>query len=71
MAVRLVLSSGTDRTIDTADAARLDDHFFVVTRRDPYTGRIDTVLTLRSIDVVVAEVIANGVVTDYVRGRAQ
>ena len=71
MAVRLFLSSGTERTIDTADAARLDVHFFVVTRRDPGTGRVDTLLTLRSVDVVAAEVCTNGIRTDYVLGRGE
>ena len=71
MAVRLFLSSGTERTIETADAARLDDFFFIITRRDPQSGRIDTLLTLRSADVIAAEVLTNGVRTDYVLGRGQ
>ena len=61
MPVRLFLSSGAQRTLDTADSARLDDAFFIVTRRDPRTGRVETLLTLRSVDVVGAEVLTNGV----------
>jgi hypothetical protein len=71
MAVRLFMSSGAERTIDTADSARLDDAFFVVTRRHPETGRLDTVLTLRSTGVVAAEVLEDGVRTHYVLGRGQ
>jgi hypothetical protein len=32
MAVRLFLSSGIERVLETADAARLDEPFFIVTR---------------------------------------
>jgi hypothetical protein len=71
MAVRLFLSSGGERTIDTADSARLDDAFFMVTSRDPDTGRLDTLLTLRSTDVVAAEVLKDGVRTHYILGRGQ
>jgi hypothetical protein len=71
VAVRLFVSSGTERTIDTADSARSDDAFFVVTRRDPVTGRLDTLLTLRSTDVLGAEVLEDGVRTDYIVGRGQ
>jgi hypothetical protein len=71
MAVRLFLSSGTQRTIDAADSAHSDDVFFVVTRRDSGTGRLDTLLTLRSTDVVAAEVLNGGVRTDYILGRGQ
>jgi hypothetical protein len=68
MAVRLFLSSGARRAIDAADGARLQDFVFVVPRRDPQTGSVDTLLTLRSVDVIAAEVLTNGVVTDYVCG---
>ena len=71
MAVRLFLSSGTQRTIEAADAAHLDGAFFLVTRRDPGTGGVDTLLTLPSTDVRAAEIRKNGVRTDYVLGRGQ
>ena len=71
MAVRLFLSSGTQRAIDAADSAHLDDAFFKVTKRDPGTGRVDTLLTLRSTEVFVAEVLRDGVVTDLILGRGQ
>jgi hypothetical protein len=71
MAVTLFLSSGTQRIIEAADSARLDEAFFLVTRRDPGSARVDTLLTLRSIDVVAAEVLKDGVRTDYVLGRGQ
>jgi hypothetical protein len=57
LAVRLFLSSGAQRTVESADAARLDDPFFIVTRRDANTGRVDTLLTLRAVDVVAGEVV--------------
>ena len=63
MAVRLFLSSGAERTIDAADSARLDVPFFIISRWDRWT-----VLTLRSEIVVAAEVIRDGVVTEYVHG---
>jgi len=71
MAVRPILSSGTESTIHTADAARLDDAFFLVTERNPETGRVHTVLTMRSVDIFAAEVLTNGVATDYILGRGQ
>ena len=71
LAVRLVLSSGAQRTVESADAARLDDPFFIVTRRDANTGRVDTLLTLRAVDVVAGEVVKDGITTDYVLGRGQ
>lgn len=71
MAVKLYLLSGSQRMLDNADSARLDDGFFVVTRRDPTTGRVNTLLTLRSEDVVAAEVLKDGVLVDYVLGRGE
>jgi hypothetical protein len=71
MVVTLFLSSGTQRIIEAADSAHLADAFFLVTKRDPGTGRVDTLLTLRSTDVVAAEVLKDGVRTDYVLGRGQ
>jgi hypothetical protein len=69
VAVRLLLSSGETRTIDGADSAALEDGFFIIRRRDPLGNRIDVVLTLRSQDVVEAEILANGVRTAYVSGK--
>jgi hypothetical protein len=56
MAVVIFPTSGAQRVVETADSARFDGPFFVVTRKDPFSARIDTLLTLRSIDVVGAEV---------------
>jgi len=68
MAVRLLLSSGGQRTIDAADSARLDGPFFLVRRRwYPDLNRTETVLTLRSEDVIGAEVL-KGVRIDYIPG---
>jgi hypothetical protein len=69
MAVRLFLSSGTERVLETADAARLDEPFFIITRWHPEIRQLETVLTLRAEDVVAAEVLKNGVRVDYVVGR--
>jgi len=71
MAVRLFLASGGQRTIADADSAHADDAFFVVTRHDRNTGRVDTLLTLRSIDVVTAEIVRNGITIERVRGRGE
>jgi hypothetical protein len=71
MAVKLFFVSGIQRTVDTADSARLDAAFFIVARRDPETGRVDTVLTLRSTDVIAAEVLMNGIATDYILARGE
>jgi len=70
MAVRLLLSSGGKRLLERADGARLDGHFFVVTRARP-SGELETVLTLRAEDVVGAEVMREGVRIDYVSGKGQ
>ena len=66
--VRLFLTSGAERIVDTADAARVDGPFFVITRRNPGREQVDTVLTLRTQDVVAAEIVKDGVVIDYVLG---
>jgi hypothetical protein len=63
------MSSGAIRIVDGADSAVLDDAFFVITRRDSRTGRIDVILTLRSEDVVGAEILSNGVRTAHVAGK--
>jgi hypothetical protein len=68
-AVKLLLSSGETRTLHGADSAVLEDAFFLIKRRDPVTNRIDVVLTLRSQDVVGAEILTNGVRTAYVTGK--
>jgi hypothetical protein len=69
MPVVLFLTSGGQRTVDAGDSARLDGPFFMVNRKDPTSGRIDTVLTLRSIDVIAAEVFIDGVSVDHVLGE--
>jgi hypothetical protein len=69
MPVVLFLTSGGQRTVEAADSARLDGPFFMVNRKDPTTGRIDTVLTLRSADVIAAEILIDGVRVDYVLGE--
>lgn len=71
MAVRLFLSSGGQRTVDAADSARLEGPFFIVTRRYPDLNRTETVLTLRSEDVIGAEVLKDGVRIDCIPGRGQ
>ena len=57
MAVRLFLSAGGQRTVDAADSARLDGPFFPVRRWHPDLNRTETVLTLRSEEVIGAEVL--------------
>lgn len=52
--------------METADSARFDGPFFVVTRKDPFSARIVTLLTLRSVDVVGAEVFVDGASIDYI-----
>ena len=71
MGVRIFLTSGGERIVETADAARVSGPFFEVTCRHPLSGRIETVLTLRTQDVIRAEVVQDGVVTDYVLGGTQ
>ena len=67
-AVKILMASGATRTIDGADAAGLEDGFFVITRRS--TNRIEVVLTLRAQDVIGAEILTDGVKTAYVEGKA-
>ena len=69
-AVKLLMASGETRTIDGADSARLEDAFFLITRHAPRTDRIDVVLTLRSQDIIGAEILTDGVRTAYVAGKA-
>jgi hypothetical protein len=71
MAVRLFLSSGGQRTVDAADSARLDGPFYLVRRWCPNLNRTETVLTLRSEDVIGAEVLKDGVRIDYIPGWGQ
>lgn len=68
IAVRLLLSSGDRRTVEHADSARLDGPFFIISRWYPDLNRRETVLTLRSADVVGAEVLKDGVRIDYIAG---
>lgn len=66
MAVRLLLASGDQRVLE-ADGAHMDGPFFLVTRWDSNLNRRQTVLTLRSQDVVSAEIEKDGVV-EFVLG---
>jgi hypothetical protein len=68
-AVRVVLANGGQRVVEHANAARLDGPFFLVLRHAA-GYRVSTVLTLRAEDVVGAEILLNGNVTEYVRGGA-
>jgi hypothetical protein len=69
MAVRLFLSSG-HRIVDATDSARLNGPF---RSHDgtPDLNRTETVLTLRSEDVIGADVLKDGVRTDCIPGRGQ
>jgi predicted homoserine dehydrogenase-like protein len=68
MAVRIFLTSGAQRMVETADVARANGPFFEVTCRHAPSGQVHTVLTLLTKDVIAAEVVQDGVVTDYVMG---
>jgi hypothetical protein len=57
--------------LETADAARRDEPFFLVTRWHSEIRQVETVLTLRAEDVVAAEVLSNGVRVDDVVGRGR
>ena len=67
MAVSLVLASGARRDVN-GDGAHMDGPFFMVTTWDHQLQRIQTVLTLRSQDVVRADIQKDGVTTGYVLG---
>ena len=60
-----------ERTVDAADSARLDGPFFLVRRWYPDLNRTETVVTLRSEDVLGAEVLKDGVRIDYIPGCGQ
>jgi hypothetical protein len=68
MSVRLLLSSGKERIVDKGEAARLRGSFFIVSRWDPVTRQDETILTLLGQDVVAAEVVHDGVATEFVLG---
>ena len=68
MAVRLFLASGVGRVLVEADGAQMDGPFFLVTRWDARLQCIQTVLTLRSQDVVSAVIEKDGVSVDVVLG---
>ena len=57
--------------LDTADAARLDGPFFIVTRWHAEIRQLEVVLTLRAEDVVAAEVLKNAVRIDCIPGSGQ
>jgi len=69
--VRLILTNGTNRTVENADSARSDGPFFIVARSAPDRGRIETVLTLRAQDVIAAEIYDGAVVIDRVLGTSR
>ena len=56
MAVTLFLASGARRVIKEADHAYMDGPFFIVTRWYPDVQESHTMLSLRSQDVVRAEI---------------
>jgi hypothetical protein len=64
-------ASGDTRVVEQADGARLDGPFFLVTRWHAGIRLLETVLTLRSQDVIAAEVLHNSVRTEYVLGSAR
>ena len=66
-AVILFLASGDQRFVE-ADDAHMDGPFFMVTRWDPRLQRIQTVLTLRSQDVVSAEIRNDDGTAEFVLG---
>jgi hypothetical protein len=68
MSVRLLLSSGKERIVDKGEAARLRGSFFIVSRWDPVTRQDETILTLLGQDVAAAEVLHDGVATEFVLG---
>jgi hypothetical protein len=69
--VILHLASGVQRTVEHADAAHLDGPFFIVTRWYPDLKRRETILTLRSDDVVAAEIVEDGVRIKRVLGGGE
>jgi hypothetical protein len=69
VAVRVRLTSGGQRVVETADGAESSGEFFIVTRRSASGGSAETLLTLRAHDVVGAEIVTDGAVTGYVAGK--
>ena len=69
--VILLLASGIQRTIEHADSACVDGPFFSVTRWYQDLNRRETVLTLRSDDVVAAEIVKDGVSINCVLGGGE
>ena len=72
MAVRVVLTSGERRVLPEADGAHIDGIFFLITRATD-TPRQRVVVTLSAQHVILAEIVRDGEVVDYVAGagRAQ
>jgi hypothetical protein len=66
--VILLLASGVQRRIEHADSADVDGPFFIVTRWYQDLNLRETVLTLRSDDVVAAEIVEDGVKANCVLG---
>jgi hypothetical protein len=65
------LTSGGQRLVDNADGAHVSGAFFVITRRTAASAPGDTILTLLARDVVGAEIVKEGAVTEYVPGAGQ
>ena len=68
MAVRLFLASGGQRTLIEADGAQMEGPFFLITRWDARLQSRQTVLTMRSQDVVSAEILKDGESVAFVLG---
>ncbi len=68
MSVTLLLTSGGQRIIHRGDSARLDGPFFIVSHWDADRGQWETVVTLRAEDVIGAEIVKDGVKTEYIPG---
>jgi hypothetical protein len=69
MDVILVLASGERRVLE-ADGAHMEGPFFMVTRWDAGLQRSQTVVTLRSQDVVRAEIHRDADTVEVVLGAA-
>ena len=68
MAVKITMASGEDRIVNELDGAPMDGPFFLATRWYSNLQSSHTVLTLRSRDVVRAEIQKDDGTTEYVLG---
>jgi len=67
VSVRVLLTSGTHRLIEKANAARAKEAFFEIVCHEG-DGRDYVLLTLRTADVVMAEILKGDIVVDRVPG---